>query len=137
MKTAGGKESERTIVSHRQYLQDASFLVAVTSDEDALLDEVAAALRSPKWVPFLGRKACVPTKPLLEADTSEYADVLDAFRRHPLTERADPEAEGILCEIEDPAGEHRRRDVLIDAGERRFAVRRTKYLTIGKVGADV
>jgi len=59
--------SLNTIVSRRSYLADADFLVglaATTPEQEALLDHIDAALASPVWPLFLGRKAFVPGKPI-------------------------------------------------------------------------
>lgn len=75
-----------TILSPRFYLEDAAFLVALAASPSAppdLLDRCAAALRRPRWPLFLGRKACVPTRPVLEGLTGEYTELRDALTRHP------------------------------------------------------
>lgn len=66
-KTASTGEYE-TLITRREYLADASFLVALQG-EPALIEEVAAALAAPKWPLFLGRKSCPPSRPLLECGT--------------------------------------------------------------------
>ncbi len=62
-KTASTGEYE-TLITRREYLADASFLVALQGD-DELTKIVHAALESPKWPIFLGRKCCAPSVPLL------------------------------------------------------------------------
>lgn len=63
-------------ITHRYYLADAEFTVAV-SGPVARLDELEGALRAPKFVPYLGRKAFAPTFPmLLGRHTGDHADVL-------------------------------------------------------------
>ncbi len=57
-KTAATREFE-TIISPREFIVDASFLVILQGD-DKLIDELSAALQHPKWPLFLGRKRCVP-----------------------------------------------------------------------------
>lgn len=52
-------------ISNRYYLADARFLVAVGSEDEALLHRLAGALRSPVHPLFLGRKSCVPAEPVL------------------------------------------------------------------------
>lgn len=64
MLNAEGKRKRETDVSKRVYLMDASFLVALRGPAE-LVAELAAALRAPVWPVFLGRKACVPTCPVL------------------------------------------------------------------------
>lgn len=59
------KEPE-TVVSERRYLCDASFLVAVQG-EPALIMRLARAAQDPIWTIFLGRKSCVPSRPVYEA----------------------------------------------------------------------
>ncbi len=62
----GGRRAlgKGTIVSHRHYLADAAFTVAVTSDDEALLDRLATKLLKPVFTPYLGRRSCPPTAPL-------------------------------------------------------------------------
>lgn len=54
----------RTVVGHRYYLADALFLI-VLHGEATLLNTVADAIRNPRWPLFLGRKAFIPTRPLI------------------------------------------------------------------------
>ncbi|MFF2173238.1 type I-E CRISPR-associated protein Cas5/CasD [[Kitasatospora] papulosa] len=66
--TVDGKrrsESKGTLVSKRQYLADAAFTLALTSDDAELLHLCAAALRDPHWPLFLGRRSCPPEGPML------------------------------------------------------------------------
>ena len=75
-----------TIISPRFYLEDAAFLVALEATGHAplgLLADCARALQAPRWTLFLGRKACVPTRPIFEALTEQYEDLEDALRHHP------------------------------------------------------
>lgn len=61
-KTASTGEYE-TLITRREYLADASFLVALQG-EATLIEKVANALRSPKWTLYLGRKSCPPSMPV-------------------------------------------------------------------------
>ena len=63
---AGGVKTgaQGTLITRREYLADASFLVALQGDE-ALVSEVIAALQQPAWPLFLGRKSCPPSVPPL------------------------------------------------------------------------
>ncbi|CAM5256018.1 hypothetical protein SCALM49S_03341 [Streptomyces californicus] len=66
--TASGKrrsEETGTLASKRHYLADASFTLALTSDDADLLHVCAAALRDPYWPLFLGRRSCPPEGPVL------------------------------------------------------------------------
>lgn len=69
--TAQGKKRSgdtTTLLSHRYYLADAAFTIAVTSPSPSgLLIDCERALRAPRWPLFLGRRACPPTGPLFLA----------------------------------------------------------------------
>ena len=52
-------------VTERYYLSDAVFLAALESDDKAFLEQIAAALKSPVYPLFLGRRSCPPTLPLV------------------------------------------------------------------------
>ncbi|GHS89257.1 hypothetical protein AGMMS49957_12160 [Synergistales bacterium] len=80
--TADGKYKNGPIVSHRAYLQDASFL-ALLFGSDYLLDACVNALKCPVWTPYLGRKSCVPTKPLFEGESIEFSSPEEALRKWP------------------------------------------------------
>lgn len=74
-----------TILSPRTYLEDAAFLVALearTTDDVQVLAACAQAVQRPQWPLFLGRKACVPTRPIYDDYGEQYADIEDALRRH-------------------------------------------------------
>lgn len=51
------------VLTHRQYLSDASFGVLLEG-EMLLLKQIANALENPVWGVWLGRKACIPTAPV-------------------------------------------------------------------------
>jgi CRISPR system Cascade subunit CasD len=63
----GGRrgEGKGTIVSHRHYLTDAAFTVAIISSAESLLTTLEAALRKPEYGPHLGRRSCPPAGPLV------------------------------------------------------------------------
>lgn len=52
-----------TIITPKQYLQDARFTVFIWGAEDALAQCYFAMLH-PKWAVYLGRKSCVPSVPV-------------------------------------------------------------------------
>jgi CRISPR system Cascade subunit CasD len=58
--------AEDCIPSERYYLQNACFTAALGGD-DALVERVAGALRSPRWPLFLGRRSCAPSSPVFLA----------------------------------------------------------------------
>lgn len=62
-------------ITHRTYLSDGSFGV-VLSGLRSVVDELAGGLRDPKWGIWLGRKACIPTAPVLAGVFESEADAL-------------------------------------------------------------
>lgn len=72
------------IITHRYYLSNASFLVALGGDDDELLQRIADALRDPAWPLFLGRKSCVPSVPPLIGVRG--LPPVEALRAEPLPE---------------------------------------------------
>jgi CRISPR system Cascade subunit CasD len=76
--TSGEKE---TLVSQREYLADADFLVALHGDP-ATVSECAHALQNPVWPLFLGRKAFPPAQPIY-AGVGDHADLTAALTAAP------------------------------------------------------
>lgn len=74
-------------LSHRFYLADACFLVALSGSRN-LLDQADAALRNPRWPLYLGRRSCPPSltkeHPSLSLGVKgEYATVREALEKEP------------------------------------------------------
>jgi len=73
------KEDLNTILSTRDYRQDAASLVAVQMCDGAphTLNDLAQALAKPRFTLYLGRKACPPASPLnpqiISADNAQTA----------------------------------------------------------------
>jgi len=78
--TASTGEFE-TLLSRRQYLYDASFLVALQGGKDTI-DGCASALQNPVWPLFLGRKCCIPTEPVF-AGTGSFGTLTEALSSIP------------------------------------------------------
>ena len=99
-----------TIVSPRDYLHDAAFMIALATQRE-LAEELKQALRSPRWPLFLGRKSCPPMCPILEDSTRyAYASIEDALNNHP---RHSKSADGLLeAYVEDETGNLERQDSL-------------------------
>jgi CRISPR system Cascade subunit CasD len=67
IRRASGKvDKDATVQTYRHYLLDARFGVLLEGPA-VLLEEIATALRNPKWGVWLGRKCCVPASPVLVA----------------------------------------------------------------------
>ncbi|GAA3087305.1 hypothetical protein GCM10017562_66970 [Streptomyces roseofulvus] len=104
--TAEGKKRSgdtTTLLSHRHYLADAAFTIALTAppapsstpaehaDHRDLLARCENALHFPQWPLYLGRRSCPPEGPLLVARTD---DALHHLVRLPLAATA-PAPSGI------------------------------------------
>lgn len=76
-KTAATGEVE-AIISPREYLVDAGFLVVLVGSAE-LIEELAHALQHPRWPLFLGRKRCIPST-LVFAGTVSDLSLTDAVR---------------------------------------------------------
>ncbi len=63
-----------TVVTYRDYLEDAGFGVLVRG-EGNLLEEISTGLNNPKWGIWLGRKSCIPASVVPQGifDTEEEA----------------------------------------------------------------
>jgi CRISPR system Cascade subunit CasD len=135
-KTADAKPA--TIISPRAYLEDAGFLVALeeTGAAPGVLTDCAAALQCPAWPYYLGRKACIPTRPMFEALTEDYAGIEDALRRHPwswlgvcLHPRAGmPQA--VEAYVEDESGPLVRQDAVLTNVARQYGFRRARRIEV-------
>jgi CRISPR system Cascade subunit CasD len=62
----------------RAYLCDASFLVAIQSDE-ATIARLSEAILNPVWPYYLGRKSCPPSLPVF-VDMADFGSLEDALK---------------------------------------------------------
>lgn len=95
-------EKQSTICAHKQYLEDAAFTVAITSKDESLLKHIADALQHPSWSIFLGRKSCVPTRPVFEGflDGDSLLDALKTVPALPQRPTKEP-AKSLMVELEE------------------------------------
>ncbi len=84
------KTKPGAVLSRREYLCDASFLVALQGTPDQL-DLIWKALLEPHWQLFLGRKSCSPSRPITEHQPGVYSDLLSALASIPLSTPKDYE----------------------------------------------
>ncbi len=81
MLNSQGKPRGETIITPKQYLQDAIFTVLIWGKKETL-NEAGDALAHPVWTPYLGRRSCVPSVPLMpeyiEANDVDEAVSLDS-----------------------------------------------------------
>jgi CRISPR system Cascade subunit CasD len=83
-KPKGRPGSAHTELSYRDYLCDASFLVALQirqAGDEALISQISEALQNPVWPVFLGRKSCAPTAPVF-AGAGDFEDLQTALTQH-------------------------------------------------------
>jgi len=120
-----------TEITWRDYLHDAAFLVALVSDDPKLLGQLAGQsehpdwpgdLQFPKWPLYLGRKSCVPSRPIFDRLANEYEDIENALRSErwaaPLSPKErkslkrDKQPPNLLAWIECPDGDYERQDAM-------------------------
>lgn len=105
MCTAESSESTKpgAMLTKREYLCDASFLVALQGPPGAI-GVLEAALERPKWTLFLGRKSCPPALPLLnpKGNTGSFVSLEEALSSRAWCHRlaSDPVPESLKCFIE-------------------------------------
>ncbi|SDQ03919.1 type I-E CRISPR-associated protein Cas5/CasD [Quadrisphaera sp. DSM 44207] len=118
-------------LTHRRYLADATFVVTITGD-DHLIDRLSAAVRRPRWPPFLGRRSCPPALPLLLGTTPVPGEeVLHRLPAYAPALAPAPARQGARVEDDSDwfaaiAAIERDRDAAVDAGAP--CVERTVYL---------
>ena len=100
----GGSAASGTHIRYRHYLADSIYTVALAlSDEQSpTLDELAAALDEPARPLFIGRKACLPSTPLLMGIV-KGTSLLDVLRDAPLASRGRRSASA-RCLVRVPRG---------------------------------
>ena len=80
-----------TVISRRDHFTDAAFTIVLWpadghgSAEAAA--EVASALARPRWAPFVGRRACPPSRPFAPLAADDVATVAAAFDAFDAAER--------------------------------------------------
>lgn len=125
----------------RTYLADARFLVAIRADA-ARIDRLAEAVQDPYWPVYLGRRKCVPARPVYEA-VGDYPNLTAAVQSQPFdgsrwaTWPADrrPREVTLPIEIEVALATGRRRyDVCLSNARRQFG---SRYVRDGQVTVPV
>ena len=111
-----------SVMSHRYFLQDASFLVGLSGPDRGLLDRLQLALAAPVWQLFLGRKSYVPSVPPYLADGLVELDLPTALALYPLPVVSDQDLR-VIIEAQNPSGAEPRMDQPIDFARRLFGRR--------------
>ncbi len=131
-----GKVTNNAVLTQRHYLADADFLVglaAATADQEELLHVVDRALVAPAWPLALGRKACVPARPVRLPDALPLGPGLRAepLRAALLAYPWPPKKSLLRFVFDDPTSQSgiMRRDVPVafDTLNRRY---QTRFITI-------
>jgi CRISPR system Cascade subunit CasD len=130
--TAQGKPkkssgSPHTEISHRDYLCSASFLVALQG-EASVIEQIAAAVQTPVWVIFLGRKSCPPTCPVFDG-IGDYPDLPTALAAHNWPGDKE-QATAVLECAPTAANAVRRRDHLVSRSHRVYHPRYTQTILL-------
>lgn len=74
-------EFDRNYVTNRYYIQDAVFVVALSSDDEELIGDVRKAVTSPYFQLYLGRRSLPPTADFFLG--IEESDAVTALRKYP------------------------------------------------------
>lgn len=130
--TAEGKPKKssgapHTEISYRDYLCDASFLIALQGDPERIAN-IAQALQNPQWVIFLGRKSCPPTRPVFNG-TGDFPDLQSALCQHDWPDGVQELMAVLECPPTIPNAV-RRRDHLVNLTHRIYQPRYTQTIIL-------
>jgi CRISPR system Cascade subunit CasD len=78
--SSGRPHNEQT---WRSYLADASFLIAIQAEPE-LLSKLEEAVQKPVWPFYLGRKSCVPARPVFDG-LGDFTDLEQALASRKMT----------------------------------------------------
>jgi CRISPR system Cascade subunit CasD len=125
---ANGTQAKDGVVSHRFYIADAAFLVALEGDDRPLLEKAHAHLKNPAWPLALGRKSYLPSEPICIENGLQDAPLRDVLARWPwiTSPRKWEELPAKLLvsfESEDGSGVLKMDQPLSSFAERRFGAR--------------
>ena len=129
----GGKRKNGVFLSPHAYLQDSCFTVFIDTTAE-WQERIISALENPKWCMYLGRKNCVPSRPI-QAKVVESDDMLKTLEEYPAAERA---AKTMVYECESPdstAASIRRSDDLVGVN-RKFDLRQVWRGTVERKEAQ-
>jgi CRISPR system Cascade subunit CasD len=123
----------------RYYLCDASFLVAVQSDADTIA-QLAQAVQFPVWQIFLGRKSCVPARPLFDG-VGDHDSLQAALEQHPArfldqdeARYVDPRPRMVVeCESLEPGSVRRR----VQLSSRTYWLHEPRYFREARASGEI
>jgi len=124
----GTQAKDGGVVSQRDYLADAAFLVALEGHDRALLEKAHTKLKNPAWPLALGRKSYLPSEPIWIENGVQDAPLRDVLARCPwiasLRKWEEPPARLLVSfESEDGSGVLKMDQPLSSFAERRFGAR--------------
>jgi len=140
------KYDEYTVLSQREYIDDASFLVALSDDGSSILHRLSGesdergltwSLRNPRWPLYLGRRSCVPTRPVFEKLTDEYDNIESALRQEPWEaspRKAADMPKSLEGWVEDPDGPSERQDAMRHNQMRFYGFNRYRRIEVDTSG---
>lgn len=128
IKADGTYSKNGGIVSQRDYLADAAFLVGLEGEDRALLERAQKTLRNPEWPLALGRKSYVPSEPIWVKDGLLDEPLFEILKWWPWISsprqwEETPKELLVSLESEDGTGTLRMDQPLSSFAERRFGVR--------------
>jgi CRISPR system Cascade subunit CasD len=127
-----GTENKNPVQSYRWYLFDAPFTVAVEEIPNApiSLEAIAARVREPVYTPFLGRRSCPLSRPLLDREDSLIGKPFEALSAMEALAKSGSGGTVIYSEL--PSDQKlRMRDVPLYGQTRRFTTREV-FIHAGK-----
>lgn len=74
---ASGTINKDCVLTYRQYLNDASFVI-ILSGNWSLLEQISTSLKDPVWGVWLGRKSCIPAAPILAGAADKAGIIFDS-----------------------------------------------------------
>lgn len=120
IKSSGGKGD--TVISQRYYVADADYLVGLEGHDRAFLETLDAALESPVWQLYFGRKSFVPSCPVrVQVADLPLKEALQQYPYRPIPRQKPVEKLRYLLEVEESLDV--RRDVPIHWEKRLFGSR--------------
>lgn len=125
---ADGAPAKDGVISQRDYLADAAFLVVFEGDNRKLLEKAHASLKNPVWPLALGRKSYIPSEPIWVEDGLQDVPLRKVLEQWPwiaTLRRGEvfPERLLISFESEDGSGVLKMDQPLSSFAERRFGAR--------------
>lgn len=128
-----GKVSDNATIGNRYYLADAVFLAGIEGENLDQLLKYETALKNPKWLLYLGRRAFPLSKPAwLHNGLRQDASLEQALKSFPylLSENDNPPGDQLRLVLETPAGPIVQRDRPKSFQERTFTQRRIRVSLI-------